>query len=66
MVKVVKFACPKCKNTFNTILDNWLCCDKCKLQFPIKRNIPILNIENAEPLQYKDITESNLSRNQPT
>ena len=66
MVKVIKLACPKCKNTFSNIFDKWLCCNKCELQFPIEGNIPILIIENAEPLQDEDITESNLSRNQLT
>ena len=66
MVDDIKLACPKCKIAFNTVLDKWMCCKKCKLQFPIKENIPILIIENAEPLSYEDITESNLSRNQFT
>ena len=66
MVELVKLACPKCKNTFNTVLDYWLCCDNCELQFPIKGNIPILILENAEPLQNEDIIENNQSRNKLT
>ena len=66
MVEVIKLACPKCKNAFNNVLENWLCCDKCELQFPIKGNIPILILENAEPLQNEYIIENNQCRNQLT
>jgi hypothetical protein len=44
-------ACPKCKG--NIIADekrNGLVCESCKLLYPVKDGIPIMLIEEAEPL----------------
>ena len=44
-------ACPKCKGdiTLNEA-GNWLICDKCKLLYEIKDDIPIMLIDEAKPL----------------
>jgi uncharacterized protein len=44
-------ACPKCKGdvTLNEV-GNGLICDKCKLLYEIKDDIPIMLIDAAKPL----------------
>ena len=44
-------ACPKCKD--RVVLDakgEFLRCERCKLQYPIRDDIPIMLIEEAIPL----------------
>ena len=44
-------ACPKCKGDINLTDDGCgLVCDKCKLKYPIKDNIPVMLIDEAEKL----------------
>jgi uncharacterized protein YbaR (Trm112 family) len=44
-------ACPKCKgDIYLDDASNGLVCDKCKLVYEIKDNIPIMLIEKARPL----------------
>ncbi|MCL5063376.1 MAG: Trm112 family protein [Nitrospirae bacterium] len=41
-------ACPKCKGDLTyKETDNGLVCDKCKLMYPIKDDIPVMLIEEA-------------------
>ncbi|MDL1965959.1 MAG: Trm112 family protein [Candidatus Omnitrophota bacterium] len=44
-------ACPKCKGNLRYVKQSphgeGLICDKCKLFYPIKENIPIMLIEEA-------------------
>ena len=43
-------ACPKCKD--RVILDEsgqFLICERCKLKYPIREDIPIMLIEEAVP-----------------
>jgi len=44
-------ACPKCKgDIYLTDAGDGLICDKCKLIYEIKDDIPIMLIEEARPL----------------
>ncbi len=44
-------ACPKCKQEIELSSDeNWLICKKCKLKYPIKDEIPVMLIEEAQKL----------------
>ncbi len=44
-------ACPKCKgDIYLTDAGDGLICDKCKLMYEIKDDIPIMLIEEARPL----------------
>ncbi|HOK22476.1 MAG TPA: Trm112 family protein [Candidatus Hydrothermia bacterium] len=50
--KLLKFiCCPKCKGDleFDPVTDS-LICKGCKARYPIKEGIPILVVEEAEPL----------------
>jgi len=45
-------ACPKCKGDLRlTEKEDGLICDKCKLLYEIKDDIPIMLIEEAKPLK---------------
>ena len=45
-------ACPKCKGDIHlTETGNGLICDACKLMYPIKDDIPIMLIEEAQSLK---------------
>jgi uncharacterized protein len=42
-------ACPKCKGELHlTDAQDGLICDACKLRYPIKEDIPIMLIDEAE------------------
>ncbi|MDQ6950063.1 MAG: Trm112 family protein [Mariprofundales bacterium] len=44
-------ACPKCKQPvhYNTAKDG-LVCDTCQLSYPIRDDIPVMLIDQAEPI----------------
>jgi uncharacterized protein YbaR (Trm112 family) len=45
-------ACPKCKGDLRMTAGNdGLVCEACKLVYPIKEDIPIMLIEEAQPLK---------------
>jgi uncharacterized protein len=45
-------ACPKCKGDLHlTAAQDGLACEACKLVYPIKEDIPIMLIEEAQPLK---------------
>ena len=45
-------ACPKCKQPVELTSDeNWLVCGECRLKYAVKDDIPIMLIEEAEPLE---------------
>lgn len=45
-------ACPKCKgDIYSTPNEDGLICDRCKLLYEIKDDIPIMLIEEATPIQ---------------
>ena len=45
-------ACPKCKGDIHlTEAGDGLICDACKLMYPIKDDIPIMLIEEAQSLK---------------
>jgi uncharacterized protein YbaR (Trm112 family) len=45
-------ACPKCKGDLTlTTEENGLDCTACKLRYPIRDNIPVMLIEEAETLE---------------
>jgi len=42
-------ACPKCKQAIQVTDDgNALCCEHCRLRFPIRDDIPVLLSDEAE------------------
>lgn len=44
-------ACPKCKGDIRLNEDeNSLVCDNCKLLYPIKNDIPVMLVDEAEKL----------------
>ena len=44
-------ACPKCKGEiYLNETEDSLICDKCKLQYEIKDDIPVMLIDEAEPV----------------
>ena len=44
-------ACPRCKGTLRlTEKEDGLICEPCKLRYPIKEDIPIMLIDEAEKL----------------
>jgi uncharacterized protein YbaR (Trm112 family) len=44
-------ACPKCKGELHlTDAHDGLICDACKLRYPIKEDIPIMLIDEAESI----------------
>jgi uncharacterized protein len=45
-------ACPKCKGGLRlTEQQNGLVCEACKLRYPIKEDIPIMLIDEAESIK---------------
>jgi len=42
--------CPQCKQDIR-LEDDTLICDKCRLKYPIRDGIPIMLIDEAEPLE---------------
>ncbi|RPI74977.1 MAG: Trm112 family protein [Desulfobacteraceae bacterium] len=45
-------ACPKCKGEIRlTEKSDGLICDKCKLLYEIREDIPIMLIDEAKPIQ---------------
>lgn len=47
-------ACPKCKQDVNLSEDQkWLICSHCKLKYPIKDDIPVMLVEEAEKINEK-------------
>ena len=42
--------CPQCKQDIR-LEDDTLICDKCSLKYPIRDGIPIMLIDEAEPLE---------------
>ncbi len=45
-------ACPKCKGEVQlTPAGDGLACQQCKLLYPIKDDIPVMLIDEAQPLQ---------------
>ncbi|MBU0516684.1 MAG: Trm112 family protein [Proteobacteria bacterium] len=48
-------ACPKCKESVRLTEDQAaLVCDKCRLAYPIKDDIPVMLIDEAKPLDQQD------------
>lgn len=44
-------ACPKCKGDLvMTDTEDGLVCEACKLKYPIKDDIPVMLIDEAEPI----------------
>ncbi|MCX7770012.1 MAG: Trm112 family protein [Proteobacteria bacterium] len=44
-------ACPKCKQEIKISDDEkWLICNFCKLKYPIREDIPVMLVEEAEKL----------------
>nr|WP_308390065.1 Trm112 family protein [Acidithiobacillus sp. AMEEHan] len=44
-------ACPACKGSLQPCAEQRaLCCQHCKLRFPVRDGIPVLLLEDAEPL----------------
>lgn len=45
-------ACPQCKEPVELSPDkNWLLCAKCRLRYEIRDDIPIMLVDEAEPLE---------------
>ena len=45
-------ACPKCKgNIYMNDTEDNLICNKCKLQYEIKDDIPVMLIDETKPIQ---------------
>lgn len=45
-------ACPKCKGVIHlTDTGDGLVCDTCRLRYPIREDIPIMLIDEAEPIR---------------
>jgi uncharacterized protein YbaR (Trm112 family) len=45
-------ACPKCKGDLHlTSAGDGLACEACKLVYPIKDDIPIMLVDEAQPLK---------------
>ena len=43
--------CPQCKKKLILAEDeDWLICESCRLRYPIRDEIPIMLIDEAEPL----------------
>lgn len=57
-------ACPKCNSAFPDFTAIWFYCYKCKVKFPVKNGVPVLLVENAEPILSDDIDIPNRNWNQ--
>ena len=45
-------ACPKCKgDLIYKEAESFLVCEKCRLMYPVKDDIPVMIIEEAQPLK---------------
>ncbi len=44
-------ACPACKTPLLQPDEDGLLCDRCRLRFPIREEIPVLLIEESTPLK---------------
>jgi uncharacterized protein len=42
-------ACPKCKESVR-LEGNWIICDQCAKRYPIRENIPVMLIDEAQDL----------------
>ncbi len=43
--------CPRCKEKVELTADQqWLLCRQCRLRYPIRDEIPVMLIDEAEPL----------------
>ena len=42
--------CPQCKKDIR-LKDDWLICDECCVKYPIRDGIPIMLVDDAEPLE---------------
>lgn len=42
--------CPKCRSDVRST-DDWVICDECCLKYPVRDGIPIMLIDEAEPLE---------------
>lgn len=43
-------ACPKCKGDLEyDKVNGWLSCHQCRLRYPVRDDIPIMLVEEAEP-----------------
>jgi hypothetical protein len=45
--------CPQCKEDIR-LEDDWLICDECCVRYPVRDGIPIMLIDEAEPLDECD------------
>lgn len=52
---MVQFSCPKCKTELIKNDSKSLSCMDCNSKFPINISIPILLIDNMEPIESEDI-----------
>ncbi|MFO8081723.1 MAG: Trm112 family protein [Armatimonadota bacterium] len=48
--------CPQCKQDVR-LEDDWLVCDECRLKYPVRNGIPIMLIDQAEPLEEREDEE---------
>ena len=45
-------ACPQCKEPVEPSADQaWLICRKCRLRYEVKDDIPIMLVDEAQPLE---------------
>lgn len=45
-------ACPQCKGDLTlTPEENGLVCEACKLKYPVRDGIPVMLVEEAEPVE---------------
>lgn len=42
-------ACPKCKHEL-ALQGEWLVCASCRLRYPIRDGIPVMLVEEAQPI----------------
>lgn len=45
--------CPQCKNDV-TLEGEWLVCRQCQVRYPVRDGIPIMLVDEAEPLESSD------------
>ena len=44
-------ACPQCKGAVKLQNDHGIACEKCKLLYEIKDDIPVMLVDKAKPLE---------------
>lgn len=49
-------ACPKCKKPVKEV-DGWIVCCECRLKYPIRDDIPVMLIEEAEELEDEGVCQ---------